>query len=304
MKKNNVKVMILTAVAMLGLLTGCNKNESKNEDTTPQVLTWYDTLPSNDNEYYDCNYDAKILQTVPVLNKEVNEVIGWVWEKDYCHVMGSNGTYDYVMNIDGICGYVEHQYLSQMTSVYCNQFAFLNSDTETYTGPASRLYPKTGDIIEVNQKVLIIDEYDYFSYCRDEHGNYSYIPNACLVKLPNTYIETDISDQKSYLYVDGELLLEFNVTTGTDETPTPEGYYQVTVKQRNKELKDGAKVDYWVAFIGDLFGYHDASWRSYYDFGSNIYHTGGSHGCINSPYDAIQTVYDNVEVGTKVLIHK
>lgn len=150
MKKNNVKVMILTAVAMLGLLTGCNKNESKNEDTTPQVLTWYDTLPSNDNEYYDCNYDAKILQTVPVLNKELNEVIGWVWEKDYCHVMGSNGTYDYVMNIDGICGYVEHQYLSQMTSVYCNQFAFLNSDTETYTGPASRLYPKTGDIIEVN----------------------------------------------------------------------------------------------------------------------------------------------------------
>ena len=74
-----------------------------------------------------------------------------------------------------------------------------------------------------NQKVFILEEYDYFSYCRDSAGNYSYIPNCNLGKLTDTYIETDISEQKSYLYVDGELLLEFYVTTGCDETPTPEG---------------------------------------------------------------------------------
>ena len=35
------------------------------------------------------------------------------------------------------------------------------------------------------------------------------------------------------------------------------------------------------------------------NIGSNIYHTNGSHGCINYPYDAIQTD-DNVEDSLKL----
>lgn len=62
MKKNNIKVMILAAVAMLGLLSGCSKNEAKKEVATPEVASWYETLPKNDNNYFDCNYDA--IQTV------------------------------------------------------------------------------------------------------------------------------------------------------------------------------------------------------------------------------------------------
>lgn len=305
MRKRNIKVMILTAIATIGILASCNKkNETVEETNNQEPMTWFDTLPKNDLTLSYTNYDAKILETVPMLNRDINEVVGWVWQNDYCHVISSNGTYDYVRNIDGVEGFVEHKYLERMASTTCSYYAFLTCDTETYTGPASRLYEKTGNIIEANQKVLVIESYDYFSYCMDEFGGYSYIPNCNLVQLPGTYIETDLSKQTSYLYVDGELLLEFKVTTGQDKTPTPEGYYQVTVKQKNKTLKDGAQVDYWVAFIGDLYGYHDAKWRSNSDFGTEIYHNSGSHGCINSPYYAIETLYDNVEVGTKVLIHK
>ena len=49
-------------------------------------------------------------------------------------------------------------------------------------------------------------------------------------------------------------------------------------------------------------GLHDASWRR--KFGGNIYLKDGSHGCVNMPSDKASDLYENVEVGTKVLVHK
>ena len=49
-------------------------------------------------------------------------------------------------------------------------------------------------------------------------------------------------------------------------------------------------------------GLHDATWRSV--FGTQNYKTNGSHGCINMPLDITDDIYDNVSVGTKVLVHK
>lgn len=47
-------------------------------------------------------------------------------------------------------------------------------------------------------------------------------------------------------------------------------------------------------------GIHDAGWRN--KFGSDIYKMSGSHGCINTPYDRVKNIYDNIEVGTPVII--
>lgn len=49
-------------------------------------------------------------------------------------------------------------------------------------------------------------------------------------------------------------------------------------------------------------GLHDASWR--YSFGTENYKTSGSHGCINLPPQVADEIYNNSEVGTKVLVHK
>lgn len=43
-----------------------------------------------------------------------------------------------------------------------------------------------------------------------------------------------------------------------------------------------------------------AGWRN--KFGSDIYKTSGSHGCINTPYDRVKNIYDNIEIGTPVII--
>ena len=299
--KNKKKALLLSLVAALGIASCSHKSKNNNEDTYEEHEI-VSVMPIE--EYHNVNYDAKALQTVPIYDKEIKEVIGWIWQNDYCNVISTNGNYDYIRNIENVYGYVEHQNLIKIPSTYCNYYAYITNDTETYTGPSSKLYELTGNIIEANQKVLVVEEFENYSYCIDEFENYTYIPNCNLKKLSGSYLETDISEKKSFLYVHNELMLEFLITPGADNTPTPEGCYQVTGKARGKTLKDGAYVEYWVSFIADLFGYHDAKWRNASDFGSDIYHTNGSHGCINCKEEDIIIVYENVEVGTKVLIHK
>jgi hypothetical protein len=49
------------------------------------------------------------------------------------------------------------------------------------------------------------------------------------------------------------------------------------------------------------YGLHDATWRS--SFGGTIYYYSGSHGCVNLPKSAAKTIYNNVSVGTKVILY-
>ena len=60
-------------------------------------------------------------------------------------------------------------------------------------------------------------------------------------------------------------------------------------------------VDYWIAFIGGLYGIHDAQWRS--EFGGTIYKKDGSHGCVNMPLNNMKKLYEKVKVGTAVNIY-
>ena len=84
---------------------------------------------------------------------------------------------------------------------------------------------------------------------------------------------------------------------------TPTGLYHVVSLERDCWLTGpdfNVFVKYWVGFIGTLYGLHDASWRS--EFGGERYKTNGSHGCVNMPDAPIRAIYENVQVGTPVLI--
>ena len=59
-------------------------------------------------------------------------------------------------------------------------------------------------------------------------------------------------------------------------------------------------VEYWMPF-DDQIGLHDSSWRT--EYGGDIYLTDGSHGCVNTPLDAIATIYNNITVGTLVVVY-
>ncbi len=122
--------------------------------------------------------------------------------------------------------------------------------------------------------------------------------------IGDTYIEIDMTQQKMYLYVDGECLVDTDIVTGCTgkRMGTPEGIYSVYSMQRNRTLRGpgyASFVKYWMPVNGNI-GIHDASWRK--SFGGEIYKKNGSHGCINTPYKAMKEIYDNVEIGIPVVM--
>lgn len=122
--------------------------------------------------------------------------------------------------------------------------------------------------------------------------------------IGDTYIEIDMTEQKMYYYVDGEIYEQASVVTGNmvRNMSTPEGTCFVYAKQTNRILRGSnyaSFVNYWVPVRGNI-GIHDAPWRSSY--GEEIYKTNGSHGCINTPYDEMKKIYEHVEIGTPVVM--
>ena len=120
----------------------------------------------------------------------------------------------------------------------------------------------------------------------------------------STYVEISISQQRMWLYKDGKVIVDTPVVTGTKGSmDTPKGYFTIYSKAKNTTLYGpgyASPVDYWMAFSGGC-GIHDASWRS--SFGGSIYTYNGSHGCVNTPYNAVRTIYNNTSVGTPVIVY-
>ena len=117
-------------------------------------------------------------------------------------------------------------------------------------------------------------EREAFCYGRDDIGD--------------TYIEVDMTEQKLYYYEEGKLLID-----------TPNFVYN---KQKDRVLRGpgyASPVKFWVPVKGSI-GIHDASWRK--EFGGDIYQTAGSHGCINTPKDKMEELYDMVQIGTPVVM--
>lgn len=120
----------------------------------------------------------------------------------------------------------------------------------------------------------------------------------------NPYVVVSISKQTLKYYEYGQLVLSSNVVTGINGK-TPTGTFKVLNKATNIILKGKdyeSFVNYWIAFKGVAFGFHDASWRS--KFGGNIYKYNGSHGCVNMPYSKVKQLYNMISIGTPVYIQK
>ena len=121
----------------------------------------------------------------------------------------------------------------------------------------------------------------------------------------STYVEISIDQQHMWVYKSGKQIASTDVVTGNQgSADTPKGYYNVNSKSRSIYLNGpgySSFVNYWMAFIGSSYGIHDASWRSSY--GNPIYKGNGSHGCVNTPYSAMSTIYNNIPTGTPVIIY-
>ncbi len=150
------------------------------------------------------------------------------------------------------------------------------------------------------KRIKTNDSWDYVSY-GDKKG---YVSKKYTKELGDTFVEVDISEQNLYLYVDDELYLTADVVTGRkNKYDTRLGCNPIYAKQTDRYLKGddyNVHVDFWLPFDKGQ-GLHDASWRKTFDDDDYL---NGSHGCVNMKYADAKTVYENVSVGTKVLVHK
>lgn len=152
------------------------------------------------------------------------------------------------------------------------------------------------EYIQNGESVTVEPEYARTGYCRatDDIGN--------------SYAEVDITNQKVFVYKDGELVIESDCVTGMADDPsreTPPGVYKVWSMDRNRILGTMESygyeqpVDYWIYFTEIDIGFHDLL-RS--EYGGDVYKTNGSHGCVNLPLDVAAEMYDTVEIGYPVIV--
>ena len=121
----------------------------------------------------------------------------------------------------------------------------------------------------------------------------------------SNYVIISIDQQKMWVYNNGVEVVATDIVTGhMGRHDTPRGKYHINRKESPSILVGAnyrTRVEYWIPFIGNMIGIHDAPWQPW--FGSYRYKIGGSHGCINTPGNAIATVYHNVSVGTPVIVY-
>ena len=130
------------------------------------------------------------------------------------------------------------------------------------------------------------------------------------------YVDVDLTEQHARFYdADGSIIWETDIISGAtfDDRETPTGVYTLNNKAMNQTLigKNDpttgepiykTPVTYWMPFIGNSVGLHDASWQS--AFGGTLYQTeAGSHGCINLPPDMAEELYSLIQVGDVVVTH-
>lgn len=146
-------------------------------------------------------------------------------------------------------------------------------------------------------------------YQTNSYGNPWYLSREGTDDLNGTYVEVSISEQHVWFYKDGVLIADGDCVTGdvSEGHDTTTGVYALAYKQSPATLTGGDAADgyssdvtYWMPF-NDGQGLHDATWRS--TFGGTIYQTSGSHGCVNLPYSLAQTIYENIEAGTAIVVH-
>ena len=126
------------------------------------------------------------------------------------------------------------------------------------------------------------------------------------------HIYVSIGQQHLWACTGDVLLTDTAVTTGASaitnvNDATPTGTSEITGKSRNTVLAGhdingpwNDPVKFWMPFDGGI-GFHDSSWQTF-PYGSDLYKTQGSHGCIHIPVAVIATLFDWAPVGTLVTV--
>ncbi len=124
-----------------------------------------------------------------------------------------------------------------------------------------------------------------------------YIPPA--VGNGEHWIDVDLSQQRLYAYAGDTLMNSFIVSTGTWQTPTVTGKFNIWIKLRSASMSGPGyylpDVPFVMYFYKD-YGLHGTYWHN--NFGTPM-----SHGCVNLATPDAEWLYNFSSVGTVVNVH-
>lgn len=246
-------------------------------------------------------YESLVLTYSFGENKETLDI--GIWNKwiipQYLETGLLNAENPFVLNQDSIDDYVLE--LARKYNTYGKARIFVTS-----TGEVKEI--TKGDYGWIlNKKKMSEDILTHFYDVKSEEKEAIFSQKAISFgesDFTNSYVEVSIPEQRVWMYVNGECIVNTPVVTGNISKGhnTREGVFSLTYKTRNATLRGAdyaSFVYYWMPFDGGI-GLHDATWRS--SFGGKIYKTNGSHGCVNMPLEAAKTVYNNLESDMPIIV--
>ena len=234
--------------------------------------------------------------TVTIDFSDRQEVVDKSVMKDWL-VVAEDGSVD--LDAEKVKEYVQNLKYEYDTFGLSRQFITSYGETITVSGgdygwliAPNDTTAKIIDAIKSGQSQTIEPEYTYRGYCRDAND------------IGNTYVEISIDNQHMWYYKDGQLIVETDVVTGCHNNgwDTKKGVYGIMYKERNATLTGenySTPVDYWMPFYANV-GIHDIN-RTV--FGGTEYISNGSHGCVNTPHENAEKIYNNIEPGVPVVVY-
>ncbi len=129
-------------------------------------------------------------------------------------------------------------------------------------------------------------------------------------------------EQKAYFYKGGTLVGVSRISSGKEDTGTPAGQYKITQKSKDHKsslygvIKDQAtgemvndNADNRIDKVGPGQIFYNAPMPNFMRFNGGIgMHTGflpgyaASHGCVRMPHHMSTKFFNNVEIGTPVIV--
>lgn len=194
---------------------------------------------------------------------------------------------------------------------------------KTYVAAIPDVYFDTGELSSKGSTGKKINEDEAYTQLETAYlsKNETKI-NLAMVEVPSTkkiinrgftpglyegkYIEVDLSNQQLFQMEGSQLIATRRVSTGKWSMPTPVGTYSINNKNpRAYSSKYDLYMPYWMAFIGSKYGLHELpEWANGKKEGQDHLGKPVSHGCIRMGVGDAQQVYDWVDIGTPVVIHK
>ena len=175
------------------------------------------------------------------------------------------------------------------------EYLYLVASDTGYILDRNKLMLETAALLESCTDGSVEGIYDYTWWLRKTYGWMGNVEFCVEVSVDNQYV---------WFYYDGQLLTETPVVTGDVATvcDTPKGAYRVSYKTSDVYLQGPTwydHVDFWIPYFGN-YGIHDSDWRD--EYGGDIYLTSGSHGCVNTPWEAVSIIYEHAYAGMPVVV--